>query len=390
MPLAIPVLLFVLTALSAQAAPFVPAADNHVLERLPYQPNEPVQQQLRSLRAQLQAQPHNLSVAVEVARRYVELGRSSGDPRYAGYAEAALGPWWSSAQPPTTVRLLRATLLQRQHRFDAALADLDAVLEAQPRHAQARLTRATALQVQGAFDGARAECLALQPLTQELVSATCLANVDAATGSLRTSYARLRAVLERHTDAPAGIRAWVLTSLAEMALRGGSVREAEAHFRQALVLDPEDSYLMGAYADFLLDQGNPTEAIELLRDRRRNDGLLLRYALALKARGSPDLPSQVDELRSRFAASRLRGDRVHLREEARFTAHLLQDAAGALKLAQQNWAVQKEPADLRILLEAALATQDQAALDSAAAWLARTRLEDVQLAHLVSMRPHPQ
>ena len=69
MPLAIPVLLFVLTALSAQAAPFVPAADNHVLERLPYQPNEPVQQQLRSLRAQLQAQPHNLSVAVEVARR---------------------------------------------------------------------------------------------------------------------------------------------------------------------------------------------------------------------------------------------------------------------------------------------------------------------------------
>lgn len=390
MPLAIPLLLLVLTAWSAQAAPFVPDSDNRVLERLPYQPTDPAQQRLRSLRAQLQVQPNNLGLAIELARRYVELGRTSGDPRYAGYAEAALAPWWSAAQPPTAVRLLRATLLQRQHRFDAALADLDAVLKAQPRHAQARLTRATVLQVQGAFDDARAECLALQPLTQELVSAACLANVDAANGRLRPGYAQLRAVLARHADATAGIRAWVLTGLAEMALRCAMVREAEEHFRQALLLDPEDSYLLGAYADFLLDQDRPVEAIDLLRERQRNDGLLLRYALALKARGSKDLAASVDELRSRYAASRLRGERVHLREEARFTLHLLQDAAGALALARQNWAVQKEPADLRILLEVANAAGDQAALASARAWLARTHLEDDQLTRLAATATHPQ
>jgi Tfp pilus assembly protein PilF len=286
--------------------------------------------------------------------------------------------------------LLRATLLQRQHRFDAALADLDAVLKVAPRHAQARLTRATVLQVQGAFDGARAECLALQPLTQELVSAACLASVESATGGLRTSYAQLRAVLERHTSDQAGIRAWVLTSLAEMALRSAMVREAEEHFRQALLIDPEDSYLLGAYADFLLDQGRPAEVIELLRERQRNDGLLLRYALALKARSSKDRVASVDELRSRYAASRLRGERVHLREEARFTLHLLQEAAGALALARQNWEVQKEPADLRILLEAAKAAGDQAALRSARAWLAGTHLEDAQLTRLAAMATHPQ
>ena len=240
----------------------MPDSDSRVLERLPYQPTDPAQQQLRSLRAQLQVQPNNLGLAVDLARRYVELGRTSGDPRYAGYAEAALAPWWSAAQPPTAVRLLRATLLQRQHRFDAALADLDAVLKAQPRHAQARLTRATVLQVQGAFDDARAECLALQPLTQELVSAACLANVERGYRSPAPGYAQLRAVLARHADAPAGIRAWVLTGLAEMALRCAMVREAEDHFRRALLLDPEDSYLLGAYADFLLDQDRPVEAIE--------------------------------------------------------------------------------------------------------------------------------
>src|SRR5437588_11570286 len=40
--------------------------------------------------------------------------------------------------------------------------------------------------------------------------------------------------------------------------------------------------------------------------------------------------------------------RVHIREEARFTLHLLNDPQTALKLAQENWQVQKESADLRI------------------------------------------
>ena len=83
-------------------------------------------------------------------------------------------------------------------------------------------------------------------------------------------------------------------------------------------------------------------------------------------------------------AGRLRGDRVHLREEARFTLHLLNAPAAALKLAQENWRVQKEPADIRILLEAALAAGDAAAVDAARAWLGNSRLEDVQLQRIVA------
>jgi hypothetical protein len=55
-----------------------------------------------------------------VAQGYLELGRVSGDPRYAGYAEAALAPWWHLDQPPQEVLVLRATLRQRMHLFDAA------------------------------------------------------------------------------------------------------------------------------------------------------------------------------------------------------------------------------------------------------------------------------
>jgi hypothetical protein len=134
----------------------------------------------------------------------------------------------------------------------------------------------------------------------------------------------------------------------------------------------------------LLDQSQPQEVTALLRDKTRADPLLLRYALALKLQHSKELQPQVDQLRDRFEASRLRGDRVHIREEARFTLHLLNDPQTALKLAQENWQVQKEPADLRILLESALAAQDAASTETARDWMKSSGLEDAQLERLLT------
>jgi hypothetical protein len=78
---------------------------------------------------------------------------------------------------------------------------------------------------------------------------------------------------------------------------------------------------------------------------------------------------------------------VHLREEARFALHLLNAPAAALKLAQENWQVQKEPADVRVLLESALAAGDAAAVGAVVEWLGQSGLEDVQLSRL---RPGPE
>jgi Tfp pilus assembly protein PilF len=367
----------------APAAPFIPESDGQVLEHLPFAANDPAMRELRALRVLLRNEPENLPLALRLARRYLELGRVTGDPRYAGYAQAALAPWWDLNQPPEEVLLLRATLRQRVHQFDAALADLAAVLSANPRDAEARLTRATVLQVQGAYDAAREECLTLKNLTQELVGTACLTNVNAATGKLRESYVQLRTALDRQLHVQPEVRVWVLTGLAEMAARAGMAADAQGQFREALALDAADNYLLGAYADFLLDYGQPQEAAALLQDKTRADPLLLRYALALKMRRSKELPARVEQLRDRFEASRLRGDRVHVREEARFTLHLLNDPKTALKLAEENWQVQKEPADIRILLESALAAHDVTSLESARGWLKQTGLEDLQLEKLL-------
>lgn len=380
-------LLLVLTlglAAPASAEPFVPTDDAQVVERLPFRPGDPVMRELGVLRAELARRPDNLPVAVALARRYVELGRVTGDPRYAGYAQAALRPWWELREPPRDVLVLRATLRQRVHDFDAALADLAFALERNPRDAQARLTRATVLQVRGDLAAARRDCEALQGVTQELVALACTMGVDAANGRLRESYRVLREALESRAGGAVEIRVWLLTALAEMAARAGLMREADAHFKAALAADSGDQYLLAAYADFLLDRGRPHEAAELVKAQTRADGLLLRYALALTALRSEEAAQRVAELTARFDASRMRGDRVHLREEARFELHLRNDPSKAVQLAKANWSIQKEPADARILLEAAIAARDHESTSELQRWLMQSRLEDAQLTRLLA------
>src|SRR5215467_8893428 len=183
---------------AASAAPFVPQSDGKVLERPPLAPSDPVLRRLRALNGQLTRGPNDLPLAVMVAQGYSELGRVTGDPRYAGYAQAALAPWWSLERAPQEVLVLRAALHQRMHQFDLALADLATVLNINPRNVEARLMLATVKQVQGAYDEAGEECSALQDLTEKLVWTACLANVNGATGRLRDSYERLRAAFSRY------------------------------------------------------------------------------------------------------------------------------------------------------------------------------------------------
>jgi hypothetical protein len=109
---------------AALAAPFTPSSDQQVLERLPAGAADPRQRELRELRDRWRAQPADAAAAVTLARRYFEASAAEGDPRYVGYAQAALAPWWDRPEPPAEVRVMRAVLLQFDHEFDAALADL--------------------------------------------------------------------------------------------------------------------------------------------------------------------------------------------------------------------------------------------------------------------------
>jgi len=63
---------------------------------------------------------------------------------------------------------------------------------------------------------------------------------------------------------------------------------------------------------------------------------------------------------------------------------VLNDAPHALQLAKDNWAVQREVADVRILLEAALATRDEPTLTLVSEWLRASQLEDAHIRQLTA------
>lgn len=361
--------------------PYRPQDDTQVLERLSFKASDPDTRKLERLRAELRQDPRNLDSAVKLATRYIEQGRSEGDPRFLGQAQAILSPWWSEPSPPPAALLLRATIKQNAHEFDQALADLDQVLATQPTNAQAWLTKASILLVQARYDEARRACQRLARLTASHVLIGCLSDIAGVTGQSARSRQLLREVLS-NPDIVGRERVWIATILAEIAARAGAIREAEQSFAEAFKVGIKDQYLLGAYADFLLDQQRYQDVIFLLRSETRADGLLLRLAIAEQGLKLPTFEDHTAKQLARFAASRDRGTSLHVREEAWFTLALLHDATRALPLAQANWAVQREPADARILLESALAARNRAAATPAIDWLKTNHVEDFRLRQL--------
>ena len=132
------------------AAPHVPKDDNAVLERLPLRRSDPVAIELKQLRG------------AALARRYFELAMAQGDPRYVGYAEAALRN--APHDAPAETLFVHGLLKQYRHDFAGALADLQAALERDPELVGAHWWRAAIFLVGADYRAAREECRALERL----------------------------------------------------------------------------------------------------------------------------------------------------------------------------------------------------------------------------------
>ena len=368
---------------AAAAAPYRPASDGEILERLPTP--GPERRELRELRSAVATHPNQADLAFSLARRYIRQGRVEADPRWYGHAEAVLELWLNTGTVYPEALLLRATVRQNRHAFGEALADLNAALAANPRLAEAWLTRAAVLEAQGDYPGALKSCLGASRGSVGFAATVCLESALGLAGRGAESYARLAPTVAAAPDSEQ--RAWAGGILAELAERLDRTAEAETWYRAALRAAPRSPYLLAAYADFLLDRGRPAEAADLLEGETRADPLLLRLALAEQVLGRATFAEHAEALKARFEASRARGDTSHQGDEARYALRIGREPAQSLALAEANWAVQREPRDARILLEAAAASGRADAAAEIAGFLARTGLEDARLRRLLATAP---
>lgn len=362
----------------AMAAPRKPTSDTQVLYKLPLRAGDASVRELISLRAAATNAPEDATAAAALAQAYFDIATARGDPRYVGYAEAVVDGF--TAPLPAQLLLLRGMLAQYRHGFTSALNDFAAALALEPDLAIAHSWRAAIFLVMADYAGAKKECNDLQRLSRKALFGACLGLVQAYNGQLDAAYKTLQLALNSTADADQ--RLWFLTRLGEVAAWRGQNTVAEQHFREALNLDRDDGYLLAAWSDFLLDQGRPAEVAKLLASWEASDGLLLRLSLAEAALKLPNAVRHAQALDDRFAAARLRSDTTHQAEEARFRLYLRNDSKEAVRLAAENFSVQREPRDARILLEAAIAAQKLSAAQPALEWLRTSGFEDARLQKL--------
>ena len=367
----------------ASAAPFTPANDADIVERLPGRVGEPAIRRVESLRKQLAARPDDTELRIEIARRYFDMAMAQGDPRYVGYASAAIAPLAKTLPATTSAQadyfLVLGLVQQYSHAFDPALVNFAKASQLNPKSAEPLLWRSAIFMVQARYPDALAQCQRVTSLADPLLGTGCSAYVEATTGQLGQAFEKLSTAVKAAPQAPPELVLWQSTRLAEMAWRLGRFDTAEAYFKNALKQGVTDQFLLGAYADFLLARQRPGEVISLLTDWERSDILLLRLALASKATGDKRSVNWAAQLRERFEAAALRGDRLHEQEAARFELDIEGNAAKALNLASANYKVQKEPRDAEILLRAAIAARQAKSAQVALDWLRSSRYQDPAL-----------
>lgn len=299
-----------------QAAPHIPSSESEVLEVLPTQlqgNNNPINR----LRAQWRANPLDTTTVASLARLYIETGREQADPRYYGYAEALLQPWWQQTQPPAELLLLRATIRQHNHDYATATQDLALVVQQNPHQTQAWLTLATVQLVNKEYAAARRSCAALATHASTWFATLCYSQVMSQNGDAEQAYRLQITLLPQLGKEQVELRQWVLTLLGETAARIGKAPEADQHFRAALAEPRRDNYLLRVYSDFLISQQRPLEVITLLQDKTNDDALLLRLAIASRDAQQTAATARYQALlEARYQAAKLRGSTLPAEDAA--------------------------------------------------------------------------
>lgn len=362
-------------------SPYIPESSDTVVESLPKSLTLN-RDRMASLREQIAANPDNSQLAAAAAMGYIKMGNEEGDPRFFGYARSAIDRWWEADSPPSEVVKVRAKLLEKDHQYAAALADLQALVAREPEDAQAWIEIVNLLRVLGRYDEAAKAVTQLESFSTPATVLIAKAPLWAATGK---SSQIASALNDLDTSENADLANWILATTADVHAIQGNVDLADEHYRKAISRDPNNFHLKRTYADFLLDYGKAEVVLKLLKDNEYDNGCLLLLAVAAKRLKQDNLVANLkSKLETRFKAIRLRDSVPHRRFESRYELALENNPAKALEIALENWELQKENRDARAVLEAALAAKNESAAAGVVKFLQDSGNEDAAIRKLIS------
>jgi len=374
-------LLCLLYTNSSHALPYVPDDATFILETLP-KTLFSVRNEFSVLRHQVDTNPDDVEISTKLAGAYVSYAKRESDPRYIGYAQALLSKWWHQNPPPEPVHLLRADIKQYNHQFHDAIDDLTMLVKNHPNNSRAWMTLSAIHLLLGNINKATNSCHALARASNNASIALCLSNVLARTGQNNKAEKLLLTLTGHPSILDTELQQWIYTSLAEINIQKGDTVNAEHYFQDALAIDVRNTYLLRLYIDHLTSTGQQAKALGLIKHEKNDTALLIRATLLHRYFNEiSHFERNKKILASRFSAEALRGTGIHLREQALFELAVMNNSPKALDLALNNWEIQREPEDARILLYAARAVISKPALIVIKTWIEKIGINDVRLSN---------
>lgn len=299
-------------------------------------------------------QHQRIDDGVALIAQYINWVRRSDSHEYLQRAVQLQSTLAAQAKVQNTIDwlLVSADLFQYQHKFQQAHGYLKRLLEVEPTHLQASLMQARIALAQGNNKQAKGYCSALFGHHSLSIVSTCLLEVEGRSGRLQAAYEQLTNVQRRQQESnePNAISRWRLQILIEQALLLERYTEARNWINQLpqgkTIVEQKlllDSYLLDDIANF------PNERVADCQSEL-TDALAVRVALAQQRLNGEGC--WVDYIKERMYLRVLRNDRLHSADIAFYYTYLVKQPAEAVKWANLNYSIAKEPFDKKLLVDA--------------------------------------
>jgi Tfp pilus assembly protein PilF len=378
--------LFLLSIASAALpADYLPESDNEVIAK--FSPTVvSIAARVRSSESATFQKPQASSLMREILAAYT-LARQTNDAQAYGHTLSLLKMWPNTTEAPALILTIEAATLQHNHQFDAALEKLDSVLVKNPNNIQAYLIALQIHLVRGEYPKVEKTCNNLSTLGVSILALNCQSQLLGLTGRGNDALERLTSVLARQQiDAVQALE--LHTTAADIAHRLEINEMAVDHYRAALNIAPENSYLLVHYSDWLIEQrrfSEVTKLIEPIVQEANNFELKLQLYRALQAMGRTESRDNLlQEIHAEARAMKARGeDRPH-KLIAFYELEITGNYSASLTEALVNWQEQKDPSDALLLAKAAKATGSLQSLNEVRAWKNLHNLEDYRLEALLA------
>lgn len=329
-------------------------ADQTILLSGPAGQQRADRQELRVALKDWRANPQDVRLATAAARLAFLTAMAEGDPRWLGNARAILQPWWAIDNQAAETLYVRALIRQGLHDFDGALADLTAAIAKDDSRPEFRAWRFAIYMVKADMPKARQECLGIGQQFGETEKLSCNAVLLYRTGQVKQAITQLD-TLAKHPDYQGRFaKEWLAFHRGEARRVAGDLDGAKEIWMNYLKGQPQPHVIRLAFIELLNQQKDYANAWRANEKTPRSDALLAQAIISANALQHPQAKILRDEFALRLTQQTSRGDFVNERPIIVYWVDVVGNGQEALRMAQDSWKTQREPADAVLFAKAAL------------------------------------